>query len=82
VLVKMDLKNMLAPTYQVDKYKYKGLHMMQEKKSGYMRIHVHYRKLNKVTAIHPLPTAITIDVLVQVEGRKIYPYMDGFLRYN
>ena len=56
--------------------------VVQNKKTGEVRIYVNLRKLNDVCMHDPFPTPFTNEVLKGVGGQEIYSFMDGFFSYH
>jgi hypothetical protein len=56
--------------------------VVQDKKTGEMRIYVYLRKMNDSFLHDPFPTPFTDEVLDNVGGREVYSFTDGFLGYH
>jgi hypothetical protein len=55
--------------------------VVQEKKTGGIRICVDLRKLNDAWLHDPFPTPFTDEVLENVGGQEVYSFTDGFAGY-
>jgi hypothetical protein len=59
------------------------IHMVvQDKKTGKIRICVDLRKLNDACLHDPFSTPFTDEVLDNVGGQEVYYFTDGFSRYH
>jgi hypothetical protein len=56
--------------------------VVQDKKSGEIRICVDLRKLNDACLHDPFPTPFTDEVLDNVGGHEVYSFTDGFSGYH
>jgi hypothetical protein len=56
--------------------------VVQDKKTGEIRICVYLRKLNDACLHDPFPTPFTDKVLDNVGGQDVYSFTDGFLGYH
>jgi hypothetical protein len=56
--------------------------VVQDKKSGEIRIFVDLRKLNDACLHDPFPTPFTNEVLYNVGGQEVYSFTDGFSGYH
>jgi hypothetical protein len=56
--------------------------VVQDKKSGEVRIYVDLRKLTDACLHDPFPTPFTDEVLDNVEGQEVYSFTDGFSGYH
>jgi hypothetical protein len=56
--------------------------VVQDKKTGEIRICVDLRKLNDACLHDPFPTPFTDKVLDNVRGQEVYSFIDGFLGYH
>jgi hypothetical protein len=56
--------------------------VVQEKKTGDIRICVDLRKLNDAFLHDPFPTQFTDEVLDNVGGHEVYSFTDGFSGYH
>jgi hypothetical protein len=56
--------------------------VVQDKKTGKIRICVDLRKLNDACLHDPLPTPFIDEVLENVGGQGVYSFTDGFLGYH
>jgi hypothetical protein len=56
--------------------------VVQDKKSGEIRICVDLRKLNDACLHDPFPTPFTDEVLDNVGGQEVYSFTDGFSGYH
>jgi hypothetical protein len=56
--------------------------VVQDKKTGGIKICVDMRKLNDACLHDPFPTPFTDEVLENVGGKEAYSFMDGFLGYH
>jgi hypothetical protein len=56
--------------------------VVQDKKTGEIRICVDLRKLNDACFHDPFPTPFTDEVLDNVGGQEVYSFTDGFLGYH
>jgi hypothetical protein len=54
--------------------------MVQDKKTGEIKIYVDLMKMNDVCLHDPFPTPFTDEVLDNVRGQKVYSFTDGFFR--
>jgi hypothetical protein len=56
--------------------------VVQDKKTGEIRICVYLRKLNDAFLHDPFPTPFTDEVLDNVGGQEVYSFVDGFSGYH
>ena len=56
--------------------------VVQEKKTGGIRICIDLRNLNDMCLHAPFPTPFTDEVLKNVGGQEKYSFTDGFSRYH
>ena len=56
--------------------------VVQDKKTGEIRICVDLRKLNNALLHDPFPTHFTSKVLDNVGGQEVYSFADGFSGYH
>jgi hypothetical protein len=56
--------------------------VVQDKKTGEIRICVDLRKLNGACLHDPFPIPFTDEVLDNVGGHEVYPFTDGFSGYH
>jgi hypothetical protein len=56
--------------------------VVQEKKTGEIRIYVDLRKLNDACLHDPFPTPFIDEVLDNVGGQEVYSFTDGFSGYH
>jgi hypothetical protein len=56
--------------------------VVQDKKTGEIRIYVDLRKINDAYFHDPFPTPFTDEVLDNVGGHEVYSFTDGFLGYH
>jgi hypothetical protein len=56
--------------------------VVQDKKTGEIRICVDLRKLNDACLHDPFPTPFTDEVLDNVGGQEVYSFTDGFSGYH
>jgi hypothetical protein len=56
--------------------------VVQDKKTGEIRICVDLRKLNDACLHDPFPTPFTDEVLYNVGGHEVYSIIDGFSGYH
>ena len=56
--------------------------VVQDKKSGKVRIYVDLRKLNDACIHDPFLTPFTDEVLEGVGGQEMYSFTDGFSGYQ
>jgi hypothetical protein len=56
--------------------------VVQNKKTGGIRIFVYLRKLNDACLQDPFPTPFTNEVLENVGGKEAYSFTDGFSGYH
>jgi hypothetical protein len=56
--------------------------VVQDKKSGEIRIYVDLRKLNDACLHDPFPTTFTDEVLDNVGGQEVYSFTHGFSGYH
>ena len=56
--------------------------VVQDKKTGEVRICVHLRKLNDACMHDLFPTPFTDEVLEGVGGHEMYSFTDGFSGYH
>jgi hypothetical protein len=56
--------------------------VVQDKKTGKIRICVDLSKLNDACFHDPFPTTLTDKVLDNVGGQEVYSFIDGFLGYH
>jgi hypothetical protein len=56
--------------------------VVQDKKTGGIRICVDLRKLNDACLHDPFPTPFTDEVLENVGGHEVYSFTDGFSGYH
>jgi putative transposase len=56
--------------------------VVQDKKTGDIRIYVDLRKLNDACLHDPFPTPFTDEVLDNVGGQEVYSFTNGFSGYH
>jgi hypothetical protein len=56
--------------------------VVQDNKTGEIRISIDLRKLNDSFLHGPFPTPFTDEVLDNVGGQEVYSFTDGFLGYH
>ena len=56
--------------------------VVQDKKTGEVRIYVNLRKLNDACMHDPFSTPFTDEVLEGVGGQEMYSFIDGFSSYH
>jgi hypothetical protein len=82
--VKIELDRMLEAgiTEPVEEYEWIILMVVQDKKSGEIRICVDLRKLNYACLHDPFTTPFTNEFLDNVGGKEVYSFTDGFTGYH
>jgi hypothetical protein len=82
--VKIELHGMLEARIiePVEELEWISPMVVQDKKTGEIRICVDLRKLNDVCLHDPFPTPFTDEVLDNVGGQEVYSFTDGFSRYH
>jgi hypothetical protein len=82
--VKIELDQMLEAGIiePVEELEWISPMVVQDKKTGEIRICVDLRKLNDACLHDPFPTPFTDEVLDNMGGQEVYSFTDGFLRYH
>jgi hypothetical protein len=82
--VKIELDRMMEEgiIQLVEEYEWIIPMVVQDKKSGEFKICVDLRKLNDACLHDPFPTPFTDEVLDNVGGQEVYPFIDGFSGYH
>jgi hypothetical protein len=82
--VKIELDRMLEAGIikRVEESEWISPMVVQDKKTGEIRIFVDLRKLNYACVHDPFPTPFTDEVLDNVGGHEVYSFTDGFSGYH
>jgi hypothetical protein len=82
--VKIELDKMLEARIieTIEESEWVSPMVVQDKKTGEIRIYVDLRKLNDSCLHDPFPTPFTYKVLDNMGGQQVYYFTDGFSRYH
>jgi hypothetical protein len=82
--VKIELNRMLEAGIiePIEESEWISLMVVQDKKTGEIRICIDLRKLNVACFHDPFPTPFTGEVLDNVGGHEVYSFTDGFSGYH
>jgi hypothetical protein len=82
--VKIELERMLEAGIiePIEESKWIRPMVVQDKKTGEIRICVDLRKLNDACLHDPFPTPFIDEVLGNVGGQEVYSFTNGFLGYH
>jgi hypothetical protein len=82
--VKIELDRMLEAGIieTVEELEWISPMVVQDKKTGEIRICIDLRKMNNACLHDPFPTPFTNEVLDNVGGQEVYSFIDGFSRYH